>query len=181
MASEIVAAFNNCDWQRETDMGSEPELQSRLNPNCDVRGINFTKYARGNLVSYGYLTTFRIPANLTLTTGLTFKWLVTDDGTNAQDLGLAVRFGITLADLTQGNTLQLETGTELATEAAANVTLSATSGKAVVGSIAIVNANLPASAAVGDFFLMRLRRIGTNAGDTCYGNVLVYAFTVQNT
>jgi hypothetical protein len=183
MASEFVAFLQPNDFNRETDMGREPALNLAFNPINDLPGLSLPKYARGNLVAYGYTTTFRIPANLTLGTGLTFKVYLSDDGQNAIDLGKVVKVGITLLDITQGpSNFDLDTAeTELATEVTASATLASTTGVASVTSVAIANAALPASIAVGDVVAMRIRRVGTNAADTCTGRVLLYCVAVQNT
>jgi hypothetical protein len=185
MASEFVAHFNPTDFQRETDFGREPEMNQIVNLNAgnDLYGLSLPKYQRGNLVSYGYVTTFRVPKNLTVGTGLTFVFYLSDDGTNSADLGTGVKLGVTLLDITQGpSNFNLDVAkTELATEVTVTATLAATTGVASVTTLNIASASLPASLAAGDVLAMRVRRIGTNAADTCNGRVILYCVEVNNT
>lgn len=188
MASEFVASLRPCDFQRETDLGNDPSVALVLTPGeadqsgttaGDIRGLSLPRFVRGNVQNYGYTTTFRIPASLTLATGLTFKVYLSDDGKNAGDLGKAVELGITLKRLAADATEDVDVSA--ATEVTATATLSSTSGGISITSIAIANAALPASTAVGDLLLMRLRRIGANASDTCQGRALLIHCDVQNT
>lgn len=190
MASELVASLGPGDLQRETDLGNDTGLSLVLSPGegavgqspsvqGDIRAMSLPKYVRGNLVAYGYTAMFRIPLNLTLATGLTFKSYITDDGQNAADLGTAVVLGITLKRMAANATVTLESGA--ATEVTGTLTLSSTSGGVLIGSIAIANAALPASTAAGDLLLMRVRRLGSNASDTCQNRVLLYRVEVNNT
>lgn len=188
MASELVASLGPRDFDRETDLGNEAGLVMVLSPGegnpgatlqCDIRALPLPKYQRGNLVSYGYTTAFRIPANLTMGTGLTFKFYLSDDGQNSADLGKVVKVGLTLKRMAADATWTLESGA--ATEVTATITLSSTASGVAIGSVAIANASLPASAAVGDLLLMRVRRIGSDPADTCQGRALLYRAEVQNT
>jgi hypothetical protein len=179
MASEMVASVGCGDIMRETDLGNDLGNNLAIGVNSDFRCFVFPKYARGNLATYGYTGMFRVPLNLTMGTGLTFKIYTTDDGTNAGDLGLVVVFGLILKRLTTASTLSLESGA--ATEVTGNVTLQATTNEITIGSVVIANANLPASLAVGDLVGWRLRRVGTSASDTVLGKVLVPRVEINNT
>lgn len=188
MASELVASLGPLDFQRETDLGNDPSVVVCLSPGegnpggspaGDIRGLSLPKYVRGSLTAYGYTTAFRIPGNLTMGTGLTFKIYVSDDGQNAIDLGTVIVLGVTLKRLAANATLDVDTGG--ATEQTVNITLSSTSAGVAIGSLAIASANLPTSLAVGDLVLMRIRRVGTSTSDTCPGRALCYRVEVQNT
>jgi hypothetical protein len=189
MASEFVAYIGPADFQRETDLGNDlsvvyalgpgEALPSSTTPGADIRGLSLPKYQRGNLTSYGYTFTFRVPLNLTMGTGLTFVLYMTDDGNNAIDLGTVVVVGLTLKRLAANATVDVDASG--ATEVTANATLSSTSAGISKTSIAIANASLPSSLAVGDLVMGRLRRVGTSASDTCQNRVLLYAMAVNNT
>src|SRR4051812_18502242 len=125
----------------------------------DIRGLPCPKLAT---VAYNAIS--RIPGSLTVGTGLTFTVYVSDDGSTASDLGLVVRYGITVKRIVSGtDTLDLDTGA--ATEATTDITLAATTGIVKTGSIAIANAALD-SVVTGNHFAVRVRRIGTHANDT---------------
>jgi hypothetical protein len=127
----------------------------------------------------GFFAVCNVPGSLTQGTGHTYVLHVCDDGADASDLGKVVRLGITVKELLTGaDTLAI--GTSGATEVAVDVTLDATTGELVVSSNAIANASLD-SIGVGDSFLLRIRRIGTHANDTCQGPVLLTHVVVKNT
>jgi hypothetical protein len=188
MASEFVAMLQPNDLQREADLGRDPELNLAVTTvngfaTNDLYGSVLPKYVRGNLTNFGYVTLMRVPKNLTVGTGLTFVFYLTDDGQNAIDLGKTVELGVTLLDVTQGpSNFDLDSAeTELATEQTVTATLAATSGKASVTSLPIALASLPPSLAAGDVLAVRIRRIGTSASDTCPGRVLLMCTAVNNT
>lgn len=189
MASELVASIGPFDLCPEREQGNEMSVQlvsaageftQSATPAGDYRGVGLPGYKTAtNLVAYGYTTMFRIPANLTLSTGLTFRVYLTDDGNNAADLGKVVVLGLTVKRLAANATDDVDVSA--ATEVTANATLSSTSSGVSITSIAIANASLPASTAVGDLLLMRIRRIATNASDTCPGRPILLRVEVQNT
>jgi len=189
MASEMVASLGPFDFQPERELGNEyaaqlvsapGEFTQTATPAGDVRGLGLNGYKTAtNLVAYGYTALFRIPANLTLATGLTFKVYLTDDGANAVDLGKVVKIGLTIKRLAADATDDVDVSA--ATEVTASATLSSTSAGVSITSVAIANAALPASTAVGDLLLLRLRRIATNASDTCPGRPILLRVEVQNT
>lgn len=189
MASELVASLGRLDLERETDFGNDPSVVAVLSPGestpgatlqCDLRAVSLPKYTTAkNLVAYGYTAAFRIPLNLTLGTGLTFKCYLADDGQNVNDLGTQVVVGITLKRMAANATWSLESGA--AAEVTGTATLSSTASGVEILSIAIANGSLPASTAAGDLLLMRIRRIGTNASDTCVNRVLLYRVEINNT
>jgi hypothetical protein len=185
MASESVASLGPLDFQRETDWGGDVSTQlvsgsgeSAQPAGPDIRGLSLPKYVLSGRGSYGYTATFRIPANLTLATGLTFKVYLTDDGANARDLGSIVVIGLTIKRLAANANLDVDSG---AAEVTANATLSSTPGGVSIPSIAIANAALPASTAVGDLLLMRIRRVGSSVSDTAPGRAVLHRVEVQNT
>lgn len=126
----------------------------------------------------GWSALVKLPANLTYTTGLTFQFSVTDDG-DAANLGKVVVMGVTTKKVTSG-TDNYDIAANAGTEQTVSLTLNSTAGVAVLGSLAITNANLD-SAGAGDVVLIRIRRIGTNASDTAPGNVLIGPIFVTNT
>jgi len=180
------------DFQRETDTGNDPAVALVLGVgeggtgtaalSSDVRGLSLPKYVRGNVTAYGYVATFRIPdtATFALTVGLTFRIYLSDDGSNAADLGTKVAIGLAIKRVPANATLSVDTGA--ATEVVTACTLSSTSGGVSITSIAIGNAALPASTAVGDLIVMRLRRKGTDTtNDTCGGRAILYGVEIENT
>lgn len=189
MASEFAGYLSHADLQRETDAGADPlvnlvlapgEASQSGNPAGDIRGVSLPKYKTApNLAKYGYTGLFRIPANLTLGTGLTFKAYLTDDGANANDLGKVVKLGVTLKRLAADATDDIDQSA--ATEVTGTVTLSANSGGICIGSIAIANASLPSGTVVGDLLMMRIRRVSTDTSDTAPGRVILLGVAIQNT
>ena len=187
MSTELVAALGPNDFQRETAAGTDPEL---VLVNADggsndapatgaYRGVSLPKFKQSNNIKYGYLAAFRIPDNLTMGTGLTFKIYLTDDGQNSADLGKVVQVGVTVKDLTTSaatNSIDTAGGTE----ETVNITLSSTSQAVGIGSLAITTANMT-SPNVGDLVLIRVRRIGTATADTCLGRAILLRVEVQNT
>lgn len=170
MALEAVSSLPPAVWHRESAMGHNQGLQ--LAQSGDYRGLSFPK-----LATQGYVTIFVIPTG-TLTTGLTFRLATVDDGSDANDLGKVVRYGITVKRLADAETSDQDTGA--GTEQTVDVTLEATSGNVTVNTLAIANANLD-SAAVGDLVAVRLRRIGTSANDTCNGRVILVGASALGT
>jgi len=189
---DVVASLRPMDFQRETDTGNDPAVALVLGVgeggtgtaalSSDVRGLSLPKYVRGNVTAYGYVATFRIPdtATFALTVGLTFRIYLSDDGSNAADLGTKVAIGLAIKRVPANATLSVDTGA--ATEVVTACTLSSTSGGVSITSIAIGNAALPASTAVGDLIVMRLRRKGTDTtNDTCGGRAILYGVEIENT
>ena len=162
MATEAVASLGTGSFTRLSSLGGDPNVNTALSN--DLRGLSFP---RGD--EAGYSATFVVPTG-TITTGLTFRFIITDDGGDAADLGKAVRFGILAKKLTANATTSF--GAAAGTEVAANVTLSSTASGAAVATIAVTNANL-GTPSVGDIVAIRIRRISSNAGDTCQGRVIV--------
>lgn len=176
MAGELVAQIDAGAWKRETSVGYVPEFQTV--PVGNIFGISLQKLIQSQLTEY-YQYFFTIPANLTVATGLTFQARLTDDGTSAADLGGVVRLGVTAFNMDSGSFLANLSAASGA-EQTANITLSSTSGALASVSIAIPNAQL-ASAGAGNNVLIRLRRIGDNAADTCPGRVVLVNAHVKNT
>jgi hypothetical protein len=180
MATELVASIGPRDFQRETSMGTDDSVVLMQPVGVDdIRGVSLPKFKTNNFVNNGYISSFRIPANLTMGTGLTFKVYVTDDRANSVDVGTKVYVGIVVKRLSADETFDIDASA--GTEVLASITLSSTAGGIAIGSIAIVNASLD-SAVVGDLVLMRIRRKGTDAtNDTCPGRVVLMRVEVQNT
>jgi hypothetical protein len=179
VATEFVASLRPLDLQREMTLGSDPELVLCQPVVGDLRGLPLPKYKTAAATLQGYTGAFRIPANLTMGTGLTFKIYLTDDGTSAVDLGKKVYIGITAKRIINDETVDIDAGG--ATEAVLSITLSTTSGGVAIGSMAIAAAALD-SLAVGELALIRIRRKGTDAtNDTCPGRAVLLGVEVQNT
>ena len=177
MAGELITQFGPQDLYRETSLGYALPFVSALPGN--VRGVSFQKLIQAQLIEY-YNLSVVVPAAAGLATGITIVFAVVDDGSNAADLGLVVRFGIRAANFSaSGATVDFANGLGAA-EVAANVTLSATSLNPVLCTVAIANANLN-SLAAGNILGLRIRRIGDNAADTCAGRVAVLGGIVKNT
>lgn len=136
-----------------------PVSQPRLLAMSSTAGVLLT-----NGDSYGFGAVRKCPYS-TLTTGLTFDLMVTDDGSDATDLGKAVVLGVTVKKLVSG-TDTLDIGTDAATEATTTITLDATSGQVVTGSVAITSLD---SITAGDWMLIRIRRVGSHVSDTANG------------
>lgn len=179
MATEFVASLRPLDLQREMSLGSDPELVQCQPVGADIRGVPLPKYKTAAALAYGYTGAFRIPANLTMGTGLTFKIYLTDDGASATDLGKKVYVGITPKRIINDETVDIDTGG--AAEALVSITLSTTTLGVAIGSLAIANAALD-SLAVGELALIRVRRKGTDTtNDTCPGRAVLLGVEVQNT
>lgn len=121
---------------------------------------------------------FRVPSNGTqLATGITVRVALVDDALNP-DVGKVVRLGVSVKRLVSGTDTLDSSG--FGTEQTGNVTLDATLGELVAASVAIANAAAD-SIATGDFALLRIRRIGSNAADTHKGRPLLVAFAIFDT
>jgi hypothetical protein len=113
----------------------------------------------------------RIPLLGALTTGITFQFLLTDDGTNAADLGKVAVMGVLVKLIaTDTDTTDITTAGADA-EVTANCTLNAATGIIQVVPVAVANAHLD-SAAVSGVLMVRFRRVGDSASDTCRGRIL---------
>jgi len=171
MADEFVGSWNPADFFRESGLGYERGMATALSG--DMGGLSLPK-----LADQGYTTIGRIPASLTVGTGLTFALILTDDGSNANDLGKVVRIGLTVKKVANDETTDIDTGA--ATESTVDITLSSTSGGLVLATKAIANAALD-SVGAGDHFLLRVRRVSSATQDTCNGRVILLGITVKNT
>lgn len=119
------------------------------------------------------------PAENTQGTGWTLSIGVVDDGADSDDLGKVVRLGVTVKLLATGaDTLVVTTAGSA--EATVDVTLDATSGEIVLAALAIANAALD-SVGVGNTALVRIRRIGSHANDTCKGTAILTHVYIRNT
>jgi hypothetical protein len=168
------------DWSAQKSQGFD-QADSLIQPGgADFRGLSLPRNVTGSAAYQlaGYTAVRAVAPSPALTTGLTFKILLTDDGSQASDLGKVVRIGITAKRLVNDEVLVVDAGA--AGEQTVDVTLSATTLGVAVASLAITAANLD-SPAVGDFILIRLRRVATAAQDTCMGRVVFLGAMVSNT
>jgi hypothetical protein len=176
MAGEYVVGLRPTDFQRETSSGSDPNVVVSDFVG-DLRALKLNKYKTSNNVNYGYTTTFRLPASITYTTGVTAKIYLTN--LDAGDAGKKCYVGVTVKRLAADETTDIDSGA--GTEQLVSVTLSSTNGGIAIGSLAIANANLD-SAGAGDMVLIRLRRKSTDGtNDTALGPVALIGVDVANT
>jgi hypothetical protein len=182
MAGELLTHFNAADLFRETSVGYDYVNNSCVyaTSNGGSRGVSFPKLIAAQLNEY-YNGMWYVPAAVAIGTGLTFKLIVTDDGTNSADLGLVARFEITPFNLSTASApVDWSLSGSKGTATAGNVTLSSTTGVIAVLSIAIVAANL-ASLAATNILGIRIRRVGDNAADTVPGRVILLGGIITNT
>lgn len=170
MASELIAQFG----PRSLEHLNGPLRQTDVVQVANMVGLRVAKSDTS-----GYTTPLIFPGSLTMGTGITVKFLVVDDGNSASDLGKVAVFGVTVKKIVSGSDTFV-IATAGGTEQTTSVTLDATAGEAVVGTIAVANADLD-SAGVGDVAFLRFRRIGTSTSDTCNGPVVVPLVYVYNT
>jgi hypothetical protein len=157
-------------------LGNETPWQMALLPGgSTARGAAFPVVTAGNNMALGYLAIFIIPFSVTMTTGVTFYLMTTDDGSFSADLGNTCRFGITVKKVTASNTLFPGGAEQKVT-----VTNAATSGQLVQTPLAVANANLN-TAGPGDTVMVRFRRIGGDPLELTMGRVLVPSIHVKNT
>lgn len=171
MANEFIAQLFPRDVSRESSMGTDARLS--MVQVGDLAGLSFPK-----LATQGYAALVPISHANTFTTGLTFSLYTVDDGTQADDLGKVVRFGITVKRMVDGESVDIDTNA--GTEQTVDVTLESTAGNVTVNTLAIANANLD-SLGTGEAALIRIRRIGTASQDTCKGRVVLLGLSVKNT
>lgn len=153
--------------------GDGPVSMIDLAPSGVYYGLRATKHNEK-----GWYKVLRVPGEMTVGTGYTLSLLVTDDGSDANDLGKVAVFGLNFKLLASGTDDLTLTG--IGTETTGTVTLDATSGQVVELSLAITKANADALDAAG-WGLLRIRRIGSNASDTCRGTVLIVGCHLDNT
>lgn len=139
-----------------------------------VVGVGFNKQQTS-----GICWLWRVPTQAALATGLTFSLIVADDPNNA-DPGKVVRFSIIIGPVATGTLVDEATALASSNETGGSVTMNATSGKNTIASIAVVNADMN-SLAVGNWALIRLRRLGTNSADTHRGRAVLLNATVYDT
>ena len=171
MANEFLAQLKPRDFTRESSLGVASALN--LVQVGDLAGLPLPK-----LATQGYTALVPISHANTYTTGVTVTLYTVDDGTNSADLGKVVRFGVTFKRLIDGESVDMDAGA--ATEQTVDVTLESTSGNVTVNTLAIANANLD-SLASGEAVMMRVRRIGTHANDTCNGRAVLLGVAIKNT
>jgi len=169
-ANAVLASWGPSDIQRSTQIGYEAGMHTYQVPDTRFRGVSVFKNDDPL-----FTDVVKIPNNATLTTGVTIDFLIVDDGKDAADLGKGVVFGV-VAKLLASGTDNLDVTSGAGAEVTGTVTLSATKGAVVVGSVAVPNANLD-SAAIGGHVAVQVRRIGSNAADTCRGRIVLLKAT----
>jgi hypothetical protein len=170
MSAELVAQCPPRVWDRQSAAGytaSNNAVQV-----SDMVGLRLNK-----LATDGYVTTFQIPGNLTVGTGITFYFEVVDNGEFSSDPGLVLQLGVTVLLLGSGDQPLFSTG---GTEQTVNITTQSTAGNITQATLAVANANLD-SAVAGSLIAVRVRRIGTAAADTMQGSAILLTCTVKNT
>jgi hypothetical protein len=128
-------------------------------------------------VDSGAVWVNRLPATASFATGATFSLMVADDVNNA-DPGKIARFAVTVKKLASGTDVVTVAGA--GTETTVDLTLPATAGVVLSGTVAIVTANLDGALA-GDWVLLRVRRLGTAAADTHRGRVVLLGVEMRDT
>lgn len=169
-ANASIAAWGSGNTQTTQSLGYDPAAVSAPVPGTNFRGVGFTK--RDDL----YITeVVKIPANATLTTGVSVDLLLVDDGADAADLGKLAVFEVLVKTLVSGtDTLDMTASAGTAVQATA--TLAATKGVVTLLTIAVVNASLD-SAAAGGHVAIQIRRVGSAVAETCNGRVIVLKAT----
>jgi hypothetical protein len=181
MSAELVAQLPPRVWDRQTAAGYNTWANAVTGKiNTDLFGLRLNKLntvPAANTPYDGYVTTFQIPGNLTMGTGLTFYFDVVDNAEFQSDPGLVIQLGVTVLLLGAGVAPLFSGG---GTEQTVNITMNATSGDMAQGTLAIASANLN-GAVVGSVVAVRLRRIGTATADTMQGSAILLACAVKNT
>jgi hypothetical protein len=172
MAGELIKSWGAGTLQRDTSTGYNP-WSYLVAIAGSIRGLAFPKNAI--TAPPVYTDVIKIPGNATLTTGVKFDLVCTDDGKNANDLGLVAVLGVTVKKLVSG-TDTFDVTASGGAEVTANVTLAATTNVATILTISVPTASLD-SAAAGDTIVVRFRRVGSNASDTLKGRVVVASIT----
>lgn len=182
-AGSLLTQFTAADLYRETSVGYAPANQSTIyqTNNGGSRGLCLNKFSiAGQLYEY-YNGMWVLPALVAVGTGLTFRLLITDDGTSSADLGLVAQIEITPFNLSTALTVvDWSLAASKGTATTGNVTLGATTGLPKILSIAIVAANL-ASLATGNILGVRIRRVGDVAADTCPGRIILLGGIITDT
>ncbi len=187
-AGSVLATFLASDLYRETSLGYNPwSTASQYSTNNGAsRGACLNKFsvpgqstATQPLEYYNGL--WIVPAGVALATGLTIRLILSDDGTDPSDLGKVVRIEATAYNLSTAlAVVDFSLPASKGAPVAANVTLGATTGLPVIGTVAIPSASL-AALATGQILGLRIRRVGDNAGDTCNGRVLILGGVITDT
>ena len=182
-AGSVLAQFNGADLYRETSLGYNPWATASqfVTNQGSSRGMILNKFViPGQLTEY-YNGVWIVPSLVALATGLTFKFIICDSGLDPADLGKVVQLEVTPFNFSTALAkVDWSLAASKGTVTTANVTLGATAGLPVVGTVNIVAANL-AALATGNIFGMRFRRVGDNAADTCNGQVICLGGVVTDT
>lgn len=153
MANEKVADLPVSVWRR---LNGHPSTFDFV-PSGSYGGLRLLKSDED-----GFVAAFSLGEIGALNATFTVRLALTDDGKDADDLGKGVRLGVTIKLLADGETLAI--GTSGGTEVEATATLDAATGEVELVSIASVGYDSMTEPTMG---LIRVRRIGSNAADTC--------------
>jgi hypothetical protein len=157
------------------DLG--PDVKPRLVPVAPAvlaNGANAAPLGKED----GYTFLVQVPINGTpLSTGLTAAVVLADDPNNP-GAGLAVKIGVTIVPvLTTAGVLSVPATTN---EVTATATINATEGVVTITPVAVANNKLT-SLAAGNWALVHLRRLGSDAADTHPGRVLIAGVSIKDT
>jgi hypothetical protein len=89
----------------------------------------------------------------------------------------AVRWGVSIEAVTDGDATDLDAVESLATENTVDVTVPGTAGHLDQASVTLTNND---SIAVGDYVRIRVRRVGSNAADTATGDALFLGMELRD-
>jgi len=184
MAGELITQMGINDLICEKTMGYDGGINTALGVGMKIRGLSFPRTSTKASIA-SYTGCFYIPASITLGATINFVIHVTDDGTNAADLGTTVYFGVTTKPIpSTAVTLDMDATADahLGAEQTGSGTLGATTGGvlAITVSVGTGTATMGSGYASGIMWGCRVRRMGEVAVDTCQGRVIVPLVHVRN-
>jgi len=123
----------------------------------------------------------RMPATYSDATGVTINLLVSDDPLNPA-VSKNARFGVSIIPVGGSGAYYPFDNTNVGTEQKGTVTLASTAGQAAVPLTITVAKAVMGGVVSAKFFMLRVRRLGTDALDTATaGRVLVHNVTITET
>lgn len=166
MANELVASLPLSVWRRANGPVNDLNFAS----SGSYHGLRLLKSD-----TEGYTAMFTLGEVGTLNATYSVRLAITDTGLDANDLGKVVRLGVTVKLIADGETMAI--GTSGGTEVEASGTLDTTTGEIELVTIASVGLDSMTEPTMG---LIRVRRIGTAATDTCQNEVLLAHVDIIN-